>query len=100
MEMAGLIKLFAALVFVLALMGGLTLLLRKLGLGHPGLAGRSDKRLKLVEVLPLDARRKAVILECDGEQHLVLLGPAGDTVVTNNLPKRVVSNESSFKDAA
>ncbi len=100
MGIAGIIKFLASLAFVLALMGGLALVLKKLGLSNPGIAGRGDKRMKLIEVLPLDARRKAVILECDGEQHLVLLSPAGDTVVKNNLSKRVVSNESIFKDAA
>lgn len=96
----GIIKFLAALVFVLALMGGLSLILKKLGLGNPALAARNHKRIKLIEVLPIDVRRKAVILECDGEQHFVILSPAGDTVVQNNLSKRVVSHESIIKDAA
>lgn len=100
MELGGLVKFAAALVFVLALMGGLALALKRLGFGQPGLMTRAGRRLKLVEVLPIDARRKAVIIECDDEQHLVILGPAGETLIKNNLTKRVVSNEISFKDAA
>lgn len=100
MELGGLVKFAAALVFVLALMGGLALALKRLGFGQPGLTARAGRRLKLIEVLPIDARRKAVIIECDDEQHLVILGPAGETLIKNNLTKRVVSNEISLKDAA
>jgi flagellar protein FliO/FliZ len=96
----GIFKFIAALVFVLALMGGLALVLKKAGFGQTGLAGRGGKRLKLVEVLPLDARRKAVILECDDEQHLIIMGPAGETLVKNNISKRIVSHDTAIKDAA
>ncbi len=100
MGLIGIAKFLAALAFVLALMGGLALVMKKIGLGQAGLAGRGDKRLKLVEVMPIDARRKAVILQCDDEQHLVILGPTGDTVIKNNISKRIVSHEPSLKDAA
>lgn len=99
MGIVGLLKFVAALGFVLALMGGLALLLKRMGYGHAGLAQGSNRRLKLVEILPLDARRKAVILQCDGEQHLVILGPAGETVVQNTI-KQVIPHEASHKDAA
>lgn len=100
MGLIGIFKLIAALTFVLALMGGFALMLKKTGLGQSSLAGRGVKRLKLVEVLTLDARRKAVILECDDEQHLIIMGPAGEIVVKNNISKRIVSNESNLQDAA
>ncbi len=100
MGLTGIVKLLGALIFVVALMGGFALLLKKFGLGNAALASRAGKRMKLVEVMTIDARRKAVILECDDEQHLVILGPTGDTVVKNNIPKRIVSNENAFKDAA
>ena len=79
------LKFFAALVFVLALMGGLAFILKRLGYGHTTLQGNREKRLKLLEVLPLDARRKAVLLQCDEKQHLVILAPTGDTVIDNNV---------------
>lgn len=100
MGILGVLKFVAALAFVLALMGGLALVLKKTGLAQTSLAGRAGKRLKLVEVLPLDARRKAVILECDDEQHLIIMGPTGETLVKNNISKRIVSHETSLKDAA
>lgn len=100
MGLAGLVKFGAALLFVLALMGGLALLLKRMGLTQGGIAPRGERRLKLVEVLTIDARRRAAIIECDGEQHLVLLGPTGDLVVKNNIPKRIVSNENRLENAA
>lgn len=100
MGLVGIVKFVAALVFVLALMGGLSFALKRMGYGNPALAVGRQRRLKLAEVLPIDTRHKAVILECDGEQHLVILGTAGDTVVKNNLSKQAVSHESVIKDAA
>lgn len=97
---AAIIKFIAALVFVLALMGGLALALKKLGIGHASPGGRAGRRLKLVEVMPIDARRKAAIIACDGEEHLVILGPSGDTVIETSITKRTVSHEASLKNVA
>ena len=79
------LKFFAALIFVLSLMGGLAFVLKRLGLGQAGMISPSKKRLKIVEILPLDGRRKAVIIQRDDTQHLVLLGPSGETVVETNI---------------
>ncbi len=75
----------AALVFVLALMGLLAFALRRLGLAGPALIGSKTRRLRLVEVLPLDSRRRAILLERDKKQHLVILGPGGETVVETHI---------------
>jgi flagellar protein FliO/FliZ len=79
------IRLIAALVFVLALMGGLWIILRKLGLSGPQRpSGR--RRLRIIESIPLDSRRRALILQRDNTQHLVILGPTGETVVETQIP--------------
>lgn len=94
-------KFFAALIFVLALMGGLAHVLKRLGWGQAGMISPSKKRLKIIEVLPLDARRKAVLLQRDDTQHLVLLGPSGETVVETNIkaPKKTsATNKKSSKN--
>ena len=73
-----------ALVFVLGLMGGLFLILKKLNLGNlQPLA--SKRRLRVVESLMLDARHRAVILQRDDKEHLVILSPTGETVVETRL---------------
>ena len=42
--------------------------------------------LRIVEVLPLDTRRKAVLLARDNVQHLVILGANGEIVVETGIP--------------
>lgn len=80
------IKFAAALVFVLALMGALGFIMKRIGPGGASaLISTGKRRLKIVETLPLDGRRKAVILQRDDRQHLVILGPSGETVVETNI---------------
>lgn len=44
------------------------------------------KRLQLIESLPLDARHRAVLLRCDGREHLLALGgDGGVTLIERNL---------------
>lgn len=81
-----LVRMLVALTTVVALMGGLALLMKKFGLSgaQPTQQGKS-KRLSIIERLPLDTRRHLVIIQCDDTQHLVILGPNGETVLQNNL---------------
>jgi len=80
-ELSQLFRAIAALVFVLALMGGLTLLLKRLGLSGALPVKNGDKRLKIIEVLPIDGRRKLTIVQRDDVQHLILLGGNEETVI-------------------
>lgn len=80
-----LLKMLAALVFVISLMGGLAIVLKRLGLGGPVASGPSQKRLKLVEVTPLDGRRRLVLLQRDDVQHLVILSPTTETVIETGI---------------
>ena len=84
MEFGDLNQLFraiTALVFVLGLMGGLALFLKKLGLSGALPVKSGGKRLKIIEVLPLDGRRKLAIVQRDDVQHLILLGGNEETVI-------------------
>ncbi len=70
-----------ALLVVLGLIGLAAFAARRFRL-FPGLGGpRADKSLAVVEWLPLDARRKAVLLRRGERVHLVLLGPTSECVV-------------------
>jgi flagellar protein FliO/FliZ len=80
-----LIKLIAALLFVLGLMGGLAFVLRRLGLSGAMPVSPQKKRLRLIEALPLDGRRRAVLIERDDVQHLVILGVNSETVVETGI---------------
>lgn len=79
---------FFALLFVLCLMGGLAYVLKRFGLNGEKFTAPSQRRLKIVEILPLDMRRKAILLRRDDREHLVILGPAGETVVETDIPAK------------
>lgn len=89
MEFAEYFRFFAALGVVLVLIAGLAALVRRSGFGGrlaiaPGAGG--ERRLALVEVRPLDAKRKLVLLRRDDREHLVLLGAAGDLLIESDIP--------------
>ncbi len=92
-EPTQILKLIAALVFVIALMGGLSLIIRKLGLADNMPTKIGQKRLNIIESQALDARRRLVLVQCDDQQHLVLLGPNGDTIVQTGI-KQPEDNDS------
>lgn len=75
-----------ALIFVLALIGLLTLIARRLGLGPRMVTPRGRKRLAIVEVLPLDPKRRLVLVRRDGAEHLLLLGATHDAVIETGIP--------------
>jgi flagellar protein FliO/FliZ len=81
MSASGYISYVLALVLVLGLIAGLAWLVRRFGLAGPLAtpAGRT-RRLQLVEVLTLDARRRLVLVRRDETEHLLLLG-ANEAIV-------------------
>ena len=90
-------QLLLALAFVVALMGGLALIVKKLGLSHSAPVYKGKKRLKIVESQALDARRRLVLVQCDDKQHLVMLGINSDTVIQTDI-KPVEDTENERKD--
>ena len=66
MELSAYFRFVAALLFVLGVIGVFAL-------------------LAVVEVVPVDTKRRLVLLRRDDTEHLVMLGPNGDTVVERNI---------------
>ena len=64
-----------ALLAVVALIYLVAWVMGRIGVVHR-MAGRpgKERRLRVKESLALDAKRRAVILDCDGSEHLVVLG--------------------------
>lgn len=86
METNEVLRFLSALVFVISLMGGLWLILKKMGInGGFTLQQGKKRRLAIVEMLPIDPKHKAVLLRCDDKDHLVILGPNGETVVEKSI---------------
>lgn len=74
-----------ALIATLALIGGAAYAARRLGMLQPNANG--VRRLKITETLMIDPRRRLVLVRLDGREHLLLLGPAGDVVVSETEAK-------------
>ncbi len=74
MEGMALFKMLAALGVVIAMMLGFGLLVKKTGLAGPQVLDRKKRRLQFIESLPLDSKRRLVLVSCDDKQHLLVLG--------------------------
>lgn len=77
-----------ALLFVLALIAGCAWAARRFGLA-PRATVRKDadgRRLAILEVLPIDARRRAILLRRDDVEHLILIGE-GETVIERGISR-------------
>ena len=74
-----------ALAVVIGLIVGFAWLVRKYGQGRL-MPGGARRRLGIVEVTTLDARRRLVLVRRDDVEHLLILGPSGETVVERSIP--------------
>jgi len=75
-----------ALAFVVGLIALLGWAIRRFGL-IPGASAviRGGRRIKIVEVTPIDVRRKLVLIRRDQAEHLVLLGAQRDLVIETGI---------------
>lgn len=97
---AQMLRFIAAFILVISMMGGLALIMKRINARMPSANGRR-KRLQVMEILPLDGRRKAVILRRDDREHLVILGANGETLVESGIESQQdVTNVETLKDAA
>lgn len=88
MEFAGvnILKFLLALIFVLGLIGALTVLARKMGFGHRAPRRRGGtRRLEIIDSMPLDPKRRLVLVRRDDVEHLLLLGGSGENVVETGI---------------
>ncbi len=82
MEFETYIRFIVALLFVLALIGLLTWLVRRFGLGgRIGSRNRGKSRIGVVELAPVDAKRRLVLVRRDDQEHLILLGANSELLV-------------------
>jgi len=87
MDAVNYLKFIAALVFVLGLIGLFAVAVRRWGLGIPQTPFKRGqaKRLGLVEIMPIDAKRRLVLLKRDDVEHLVMLGASSETVIETHI---------------
>lgn len=88
------LRYLVSLLLVLGLIGLFAWLLRRFG--PPGrFRSPGQRRLSIVEILPLDARRRLILVRRDDTEHLVLLGQTEDLVVESGIA--VPRDETSGK---
>ena len=106
MDFAEYFRFFLALGFVLVLIAILAALVRRSGLGDRLAVTKTsgERRLDLIEVRPLDAKRKLVLLRRDDREHLVLLGQTSDLLIESEIPvdpaRAAVEAEAATRDSS
>ena len=78
------------LVAVIGLIGVAALIARKAGVASLPTVGGRKRRLSISESLPLDARRRLLIVRCDDREHLIILGAQSETVVDHGFDAKIV----------
>lgn len=95
---AEILRILFGFVAVLGLIALSALAARKFGLVAATGGLSRKRRLSVVETLAIDARRRAVIVKCDGKEHLILLGATGETVVDSDIETPAVAEEVSSEN--
>lgn len=82
MELVSVLRMLGGLGVVLGLLGIALWVVRRYDLKLPGrVSGGVERRLELVERLPLDKRRSVALIRRDGREHLLLLTPEGPQLI-------------------
>lgn len=82
------IQYILTLIFVIGLILGVSWALKKYGVGQltPKNRKSKDKRLSVIEIAPLDAKRRLVLIRRDGVEHMLLTGGPNDLVIETGVP--------------
>ncbi|PWC33240.1 flagellar biosynthetic protein FliO [Azospirillum sp. TSO35-2] len=109
MDLDQYIRFLMALLFVVALIMVVAWVLRRIGMagGMPGKAARGrarQRRLSVVEALPIDAKRRLLLVRRDDREHLILLSANGDLLVDSapagGFDSAMAHNATAHSDAA
>ena len=87
MDMDSYLRFLLALVFVIGLIAVFAALARRAGWGFPASAIKraAGRRLGVVEVTPLDGRRRLILVRRDAVEHLLLVGPTSELVIETGI---------------
>ncbi len=78
------LKFIIALLLVLGLLYFCLWVLKRFGIGQAIITDKKhNKNLSLLEVLPLDGRRKLMRIQDDKQEHLILTGPHNDLIISS-----------------
>ena len=96
-----LLRAIFALTFVLGLLWLLGYVLRRYGARWglaPPMTAKAQRRLKILEILPIDGRTRLVLIQRDAVQHLLMIGADGSqTVVEQAIAPHTISAPSAIQ---
>ncbi|MDB2415372.1 hypothetical protein N9W34_06335 [Rickettsiales bacterium] len=79
------LKAVLALIFVLGLIGIIAVIIKKLSIHNGFVSTKKDRRLNIIETLPIDQRNKFVLLRRDDAEHLVMIGYNSSYIIETNI---------------
>ena len=85
MDLISILRFIGAFAFVLALITGLSWLLRRYGMGMRAATGIGNGRIGVVEFASVDPKRRLALIRRDGVEHLILLSPTSETVIETGI---------------
>jgi flagellar protein FliO/FliZ len=86
LELSTYFRFLLALIFVLALIGILSWVARRYGiLRGTARPTPGKRRLEVVEITPIDSKRRLVLLRRDDTEHLILMSPTNELVVETGI---------------
>ncbi len=83
MDLAYLLQVVLALIFVIGLIGASSLLYKRCVLDRNLMKGGQRKRLSISEQLYLDSKRRLVLVKKDEREFLILIGQSGETLINS-----------------
>ena len=97
MEWVDILRAMVSLLFVMGLIVGFAYIWRKYGNGQWMDVGGKERRLKIVEILPLDGRNRLALVQRDKEELLLLLSQDGHSVIAGPDKAAVMSSRKPKK---
>lgn len=89
MDLSNILTSLSALVFVLCLMGLASLLFRKYGGGlNVAVSKTGKRRLQIKEILPIDSKKKILLISRDGKEHLIAFSDNSIEVIEKNIDEK------------
>ncbi len=85
MDISDYLRFVFALAFVVALIGMFAFVAKRYGMGYRSVPRGGKRRLSISEIMPLDAKRRLVLIKRDDREHLLVIGGTSDLVVERDI---------------
>lgn len=87
MEYVSLARFAFAFLLVISLIGLMGVVLRRYAAGRGWQAdAKAERRVRIIETLPLSAQQRIILLQRDDKAHLLLVSPQSSLVIEQDIP--------------